>query len=420
MAVESPVCIAVLQGVGDAQVTPETARIATAGFQLLMALAITIESPVIDLLSTSTTLARNRQNYEVLSRFAWHMMAVVTAVHGLIVFTPLYDLVTRSLLDIPVEVATAVHNPMKILLFWSAAVGWRRYLQGLMIRQGMTKPISIGTVVRMIAISGVGFGLSIFTDLDKLMVVSLALLCSVFSEAIFIHAVSRNVIRLLPPIQPTEEPLTLARLYRFHAPLTASTFVTLISMPMVSAALARSSMPVASMAAWQVGFSLIWLFRTCTFALPEAVIALYTRGERQRTLAKFCLSVGVGLSVVMTLVHLTRLDALYFLHILDVEDEGVRILAATAVFACASLPLINALMSGIRGFLTAEHVTSVRLYAITGGVASLAACLWLGNAMKWPGVLNASFAVTFSQIIELIILATFWLKLRARLEVAPA
>lgn len=417
MAVESPVCIAVLQGVGDGMVGEDAAKISTAGMTLLMALAMAVESPVIDLLSTSTTLSRHRQGFAQMTRFALMLMLWVTAVQGVIAFTPLYWFITEGLLNTPRPVAEAVQTPMQIILFWSAAVGWRRYLQGVMIRHGATRPISFGTLVRVAAIAGVGFGLSAGTELPKLNVVAIALTASVFAEALFIQLVSLSVIRRLPEKPADEPPLELKRLFSFHLPLTGSTFVTLLALPMINAALGRLPNPVLSMASWQVGFSLIWLFRTATFALPETVITLYERGARQKILAGFCLAVGGLLTGLMLVVHFTAADAWYFRNVLEVQQELIAG-AALCILLCALLPLINSAMAALRGFLTAEHVTSVRLYAIGGGMSVLAGTLFIGVREQWPGLPCATAALVLSQVAELAILSWFWARIKRRQALA--
>ena len=55
MAIESPIAIIILSRLPGSEV-------ATAAFLIMMGLALWIESPVIDMLSTSTTLARNHDD----------------------------------------------------------------------------------------------------------------------------------------------------------------------------------------------------------------------------------------------------------------------------------------------------------------------------------------------------------------------
>jgi len=71
MAFESPYINAALARLDDAE------RM-IAAFGLAFSLSITIESPVISLLATTTALARSRQNYLMLRRFTLHLMIATT------------------------------------------------------------------------------------------------------------------------------------------------------------------------------------------------------------------------------------------------------------------------------------------------------------------------------------------------------
>lgn len=413
MAAESPISLSVISRSPDATVN-------TAAFLVLMSLAIFIESPVIDLLSTSTTLAKSRHAYEQLVRFTWIVMALVTVVHGAVAWTPLWDIVTLQLLHMKPEVAEAAHWPMRIMTVWSALVGWRRFRQGIMIRYGVTKPISIGTLLRVAAIAGVGFGLHAATKLDGLVITAVALLVSVATECLFVHFASMPVIRREFYLKAQdEEPVTLDSLFRFHWPLTASTMVMLMGMPLLSWAIGQSEGSVVQLASWQLAFSLLWMFRTVTFALPETVIALGKDSASRATLQKFCLQVGLICSGALAAGHLTGFDGWWFGTVLQ-ADPGLIGWARWALFLAVSLPLLSAIMSCQRGFLTSARVTSARLYAIAAGMSTLVGCLLLGVALKWPGVVNGVVATTVSLIAESAVLAWNWRRVKSRLDEAES
>src|SRR5690348_7275823 len=97
MSVEGPVCVSIISRLSDA-------RVQTASYFVLQSLSLWIESPVIDLLTTSTTLAKNKQSYAQLSRFVWWVMLWVTLVHLILSATPVYGLLMRNVLGLPEEV----------------------------------------------------------------------------------------------------------------------------------------------------------------------------------------------------------------------------------------------------------------------------------------------------------------------------
>lgn len=409
MATESPVSNAILARSPNATVN-------TAAFLMLMAIAIFIESPVIDLLSTSTTLATGRTAYHAIRRFTVQIMIGVTIVHALVVLTPFYFVLTRTVLGLPEPVIQALHVPLQIMIPWSAFIGWRRHLQGLMIRTGATQPIGVGTFLRVATITGVGFGIMNRFGLTGLEVVAIALLASVAVEAVFMHWASRPTVHALeeaPDILPAHrngdaaETLSTRRLWQFHGPLTLSSLVMLTTGPAVGAALARTPDAVVSMAAWQVASSLIWLMRTVTYALPEVVIAQYQGVASRAPLAAFCRNVGLTCSGLMLLAAVTGLDRWMFTVVLGVKPS-VADSAHLAFWACVPLPALNAAMSYTRGVLTAHRQTMARMWAISVGVATLIGTLVVGVSAKWPGIVLGPVAVILGQVAEMIVLRVFW------------
>ncbi len=407
MAVENPVSQRVLSMSPDSIVN-------RAGLGLLFSLAISIESPVIDLLTTSTTLGKGRHSYVLLSRFAWMMMILVTVVHATVAFTPLYWFVTERMIGAPHEVAVVTRVPMMIMSCWSAFVGWRRYLHGLMIRSGVTRPISYGTAIRMITMAAVGFGVQAVVDWGGLTVVAVALFASVVAETSFIHLMSRPLVRSKYWFdQEDDDPtLDMKRLFKFHAPLTVSTFITILSMPLVTFILAKSPDPVLTLAAWPVGYALMWILRTTTFALPETVVSLAKDRQSVDALRKFCVTVGVVLSIGGALMHFTGVDRQFFHHVLDAEPE-LWDMAGLAMLLTIAMPFLNALMSYVRGLLTSLHITKARLVAIAWGLSVMCLLLAAGVMLQWTGIVTAAVGLTFGQLAELIILYRRWVRAKA-------
>ena len=73
MAVEGPLISAVINRLGD-----EVIMLAAQG--LVMSLSVIIESPIINLLATTTTLAQDRPSYLLIRKFTLHLMILLTAI----------------------------------------------------------------------------------------------------------------------------------------------------------------------------------------------------------------------------------------------------------------------------------------------------------------------------------------------------
>lgn len=405
MAVESPVTTAAIS-------RRPFAEINTAALLIMMNVAFWMESPIMDLLTTSTTLAGSKARYEEITRFVIYLMLLVTAAHAILAFTPLYWVVSEGVIGVSHEIAAHARVGLMFMLPWAACIGWRRYLQGILIRFGHTRFVGLGTGFRVAGVSLASIALFYWTRLPGTEMAGIALMCGVGSEAAFIHWASRRVIREKFHHERAGDaadvpPLGMRKLVAFHLPLSLTTVVLLCGTPIVSAALARMPNSVLNLAAYQVGSSFLWMFRSFTYALPEVVITLYKNADTAKTLSLFCAKVGAVASAALLLLAFTGLDRRYFVTVLGATPE-IAFAAHLAFIFGALMPLAGATRSYVQGMLTAHHLTMPRLVAIATSVVVLAAGLAVGVLLRADGVVAASVAGTLSLVAEVWVLAIYW------------
>jgi hypothetical protein len=400
MALEQPALNRILNSLPDFE-------LAKAALYLVMALALFFESPVIDLLSTSTALSRNSANVVRLRQFCLLTMGVTIVLNGLVGFTPLFDIIATQWLSQPAAVVEASRTPFQIMLFWAAFIGWRRCHHGFMIRSGLTRAIGVGTVLRIVVLIAVGAGGAYGLGLPGLHAVAWALLISVIAETAFTHWAARPAVAQLMRQEPTGPALSFGEIARFHAPQTATTLVIMLSAPAISMALGRSADPVANQSAWTLAFNLIWLMSAATYALPELVIAHGDRAEDAPVLWRFCLTVGLSLSLGLAILSVPPIGHAVFQGILKSSpEESAR--ALPVILMATLLPVLNGVMSFYRGMLTRVGRTMSRLYAIFAGVTSMMVFLITGIWLQWPGLVGASVAILAGRIFEGAVLAWAW------------
>jgi len=407
MGLEGPVC----EGVINRLHHPE---INAAAWPVLMAIAIWVESPVIDLLSTSTTLAKSRQSYEVISKFVWYLLMWVSVAHALVVLTPAYDVVVQGMLGVKPDVAIAARAGLIILIPWSAMIGWRRYLQGILIRHGRTRSIGLGTTARVATLVVMAVILFRFTHLPSVVMASIAVILSVGVEAGFIHWLSRDVISVhFMRSEPSPEaPLTMKKLIGFHVPLSATTMVNLLIMPLVNAGLARSDRPVLALAGCGVAGSILFLHRAVTFCLPEVVITLYKSESYRAKLRSFSLGIGAISSGLILFLGVTRLDRYLFSWLIDAKHPIAEV-AHWCYLYSAAVPFVDSAQAYVRGVLTAHHLTVSRLIAVLAAIVVLVGCVIAGVAFRWSGPVLAGASVTGALLAELVVLSIAWTKARS-------
>lgn len=368
-----------------------------AAFGIAFAISLVIESPVISLLPTSTAQARSRQSYLTLRRFTIHLMIGTTVLHILFGFTPLFDLVVVNWMGIPETLIEPSRLGLQLMILWSGAIAWRRFMQGILIRHGQARFVGQGTIVRLVSATGTATALTLSGKLPGVAVAALSLEAGVLSEALFATFVARKTIaeKFGPDIpQPDIAPLSYQNLVKFHWPLAASNLIFLAARPLVSAALARGLYPEDDLAAWPVLSGLLFLTRAPAIALPEVVIALYDEQENDTPLRTFSARVGVGLVVFLGLISLTPLSNFYFGELIGLPPRLAEI-AVTGARLSLLLPLIAAALSHLRGELTAANTTLPITLGMVAELVVMTAILAVGLFLQLPGIPVAVAAYTF-------------------------
>lgn len=375
---------------------------------IVVSLAVTIESPIINLLSTATALVRDRDSYLLVRKFTIHWALGLTVLAAAIAFTPLFDLVVRRWMGTPPEIAHWVKPGMQIMTLWTAAIAWRRFLQGVLIHFGYTRYIAWGTAIRLIGSAGTAIALALWGAFPGVILGALALMAGVIAEAAAITIAIRPLFKkeLAPDTESEKEnPLTYRELFWFHLPLASTAVLTLLAQPLVTVSLARLDNPNLSLAAWPLLFQLILMARAGAMALPEAVIALTKGPETFRPIRTFTLLVAAVSTLGMLLLAFSPLLSFYLLGIQD-ADAKVAGLAAYGTRLFLPYPALFVLVSWIRGVLINRYHTSAVNMGMILNLLVTIVVLIVGVAFRFDGIATAAIALIAAIIAELLYL--YW------------
>lgn len=382
-----------------------------AAFAILFAVAMWIESPVIDLLSTATAHCLGPEGYRRVRHFTLILMVWVSVVHIAFVTSPAYVWVLRAM-HTPEAVLQTAREPLLYVSFWSALIGWRRFNQGVLIRARDTKFIGIGTMVRCLTLFTVGYSLLNFTSLSGLRIVAASLFCSVLVETTLIHFAARPVGHRLMLMPSEPNPPTLASVWKFHLPLALATLVSLTSPPLLNIGINQSNQPVPHLAAWQVATGVAWTLRSSTFAIPEMLLSLGSSEQAIAQLRQFTIRLGVVLTALM-LVMVAGLDRVIFQSVFHLKPN-VEEYAHRALMLLVYFPAVTIAGCYFRGRLMMKNLTAPRFYALIGNLIALLTVLGLGVQFRWEGTVMAPLALGAALIVETAIQAWFWMRVRSQ------
>ncbi|MBK6759313.1 MAG: hypothetical protein IPG73_01185 [Ignavibacteria bacterium] len=274
MAIEGPILTSVV-----ARLPFDKLNLAAYG--VAVALAMLIESPVIHLLSTSVALARDKASVMALKSFTLRINALVTLGMCLVSIPWVYDRVAYDLIHLPTDVAALMYWGFVCMIPWPAAIGYRRFYQGLLIRNGRTRLVAYGTVVRLIGMLVSAVVLVMIGGISGVVVGTLSLTIGVIFEAAATRYMVSDVLRMYERTSdPSHVALTNAEIVRFWLPLAATSAIGFAVTPLLAFFMSRAPDPLASLAVLPVVDSFVFFFRSFGFSYQEVGIALI--GDRQQ------------------------------------------------------------------------------------------------------------------------------------------
>jgi len=354
MGVELPLFTACVARMPDPEV-----NLAAYG-SLVFPLALVIEAPIMMLLAAATALAIDAETWGRVWRFMHKASVCLTALHALIAFTPLFDLLAHQVFEVPPEVVEPARLGLRLMLPWTWSIAYRRTHQGLLIRHERGRPVVLGSFVRLAANAAVyatAFALvRAGHPVPGIAAGASAVACGVLSEAAFIGVCTRRLLRdhPLPERGPVE--LSRAAFLRFYVPLALTPLIALVTQPIGAASMARMRAPLESLAAWPGVHGLLFLVRAGGFAFNEVVVSLLGRPGAAPALRRFGLQLGLVTSATLALVAATPLAELWFGGVSGLTPE-LTAAASGAVGLAVLWPLLQALQSWYQGALVHHRRT---------------------------------------------------------------
>ncbi len=345
-------------------------------------------------------------------RFMMAAGASITVVHALVAFTPLYDLVVIGLLRPPAEIVEPARLGLMIMLPWTWSIGHRRFHQGVLIRYGDAKAVSVGTFIRLMT-NVVVMLLSVLMGLSGIVVASTGLSIGVVVEMVFIAWRARRVVRERIPVQ-VDQPLTWGGFTDFfYTPLALTSFLFLASQPLGSAALSRMPEALNSLAVWPVLMSFVFLFRGLGFAFNEVVVTVLK--EKIATfseLSRFALSLSALLAGLLALVALTPFAPFYFDSVAGLSDT-LATLAVSSVALTILWPAISVMRNLYQGVIVYNRQTRFVSESVVVSLAVTALLLGVGVMLgRFVGLYVGVVAFLAGNVVQVVWL--YWRSQSAR------
>jgi hypothetical protein len=397
MAVEGPFLAAVIARLPEPKYN-------LAAYGVAFAFAILVEAPVIMMMSASTALVDDHESFAKLRNFTYGLNGLITAFMVVTLVTPFFPWLTERVIGLDPVVADLTRASLVILLPWPAAIGYRRFYQGLLIRQGLTRLVALGTLIRMTTMAACG--LLLFRDgrLPGAWVGAVALTVGVSAEAFASRWMARGTVAQLRDRYTTSSTtgegesgrssLTYRGIARFYGPLALTSTISLAAHPVVTFFMGQARYSLESLAVLPVVNSLVFIFRTAGLSYQEVAITLFAAGrENFRPARRFAVGLALAASIGLAAIALTPLADVWFRQLSGLTRDLIAF-AIPPTRLLIPIPALSVLLAWQRAVLVDSRRTEPITWASILEVGGIAAALGL-TIHGWHMVGATAAAVAF-------------------------
>ena len=402
MSVEGPFLAAVI-----ARLPSPTLNLAAYG--VAYAVALLVESPILLVMSTSTALAEDWASYLKLRNFVFSLNAALTSIMAVSLWPPLFERVAGGLMGLPENLVGLTHLACLLLLPWPASIGYRRFYQGILVRNGLARRVAYGTVLRVISMGGVALLLSLGWHAPGAVVGAASLSAGVVVEAVSSRLMAQRPLRAMKGRASAgaagPKPLSYRYIWRFYTPLALTSILSMGVNPLVTFFMPSSRLGIESLAVLPVVNALVFIFRSLGLAFQDVGIALAgPQREGYRPLRRFASALAAAAAGGLAVIAFTPLLHLW-LRGLSGLSPALASVAVVPTRIMAIMPAFSVLLSFQHGMLVSARNTRPVSLATALEVASIALALFVGiRTAGLVGATAAAGALLFGRIAAVLFL----------------
>jgi hypothetical protein len=396
MAAEGPILAGVIARLAEPKYN-------LAAFGVAFAFAVLIEAPIIMIMSASTALAKDRDSFLKMRNFSYTLNAFTTLLMVIFIIPPVFDVIILGIVGLPKNVAELTYRACILFLPWPAAIGYRRFYQGILIRSNKTRRLAYGTILRLCSTATTALICFHFFSLDGALVGAIALSIGVTVEAGASKIMVRSSVKALlkkKPVNPDEKPLSYGYITKFYYPLALTSIIGLGVHPMVTFFLGQSRMAIESLAVLPVVNAFVFLFRSLGLSFQEVGIALLgENNENFKILKSFTIQLIIIITAVLFVVAFSPLSYLWYNKVsgLSIQLTDFSILPTKILIL---LPGLTVLLSFMRSIMVNNKKTTAVTIATAIDVAGIFSILFITTKLLGMiGVIGAAIAIATGRLL---------------------
>ncbi len=391
--------------------TPDP-EVALAAYALARSLVMLIENPMFMVRQTAASLIRDMQSFLQVRRFVYILSGLITGLLAVLAFTPLGYWALADVMGASDAIAEQANTALMVLFLLPVFTVSRNLYHGVAIIARQTLLVPLSTLVRLMVMSGVVFGLAHWTNLPGAVSASFAFTGAFLVESTIMRWKARPLLRTgtFFARKTTNVQLRNMDISRFFFPLVITTFVATSFGPLINTGLARTDGPEIALAAYSVGHGLammllapIGMLHQCTLTFTKVTLP-----ETFRMTKRFTGGFAVLASVLMVWISFTGAGPWILTHLMGVTP-AVRQAALGVMQVMSILPLLFGWREYLWGILMQHRATKLigAGKAVNLFVVVLSLLVLLAAGIRNPASAGA-WAMVLGELADCIVLQFYY------------
>jgi hypothetical protein len=393
MALEGPFLAAVIARLPEAKYN-------LAAYGVAFSFALILEAPIIMIMSASTALVDNKYSFLKLRKFTFILNGGITLLMLVILIPQIFFFITITLINLPKPVAELTYYSTLILLPWPGAIGYRRFYQGILIRNNLTHRVAYGTVFRLFSMAITALILYKYSSFPGVIVGSFALTIGVLIEAIISRFMVQSILTEINRIEIDKSCLSYHSIFSFYYPLALTSTLALGVHPIVTFFVGQSRFALESLAILPVINSLVFIFRSIGLSYQEVGISLMGKNwDGYAKIKIFATILTFFVVASLSFIAFSPLATFWFHSISGLSMELTSFSYLPLQIMCI-MPGLSVILSWQRAILVNARNTRPITWASSLEVLGIVLLLFLAiNYFQLTGAVAASFALVVGRLI---------------------
>ncbi|MBE1441096.1 MULTISPECIES: multi antimicrobial extrusion protein MatE [unclassified Paenibacillus] len=290
-----------------------------ASYALPLSILGLTERPAVLMRQTCSALVRDRISFRAMSVISWYILACIMLLGALICYTPIGKWVFLHFFGAEPSMIQPMVEVYQILMFVSIFSGLRCLYHGIIIFNMRTKWLTIGMVIRLVAMYLLSLYFIHTDQVNSGRVGAILFLTGMMVEAAVSIWEGRSLLKKIPekkPDHPIEKP---KQIFHFYRPLLYSSVIAVIVGPAVNAFLGKTTDFQLAIASFAIAGSLTNLVQSFFSYIHQIVLNFYRKDAK--AVMRFTFVLAFIPSILIALLSYTPVGPWFMENVMGVNER---------------------------------------------------------------------------------------------------